>query len=142
MAELKTQKNNASVAAFIDSVADEQRRADAKKLLKIFKAATGMKPAMWGTSIVGYGQYHYKSERSKQEGEWPLTGFSPRKGNLTVYIMPGFKDYAVLLKKLGKHKISGGSCIYIKKLSDVHEPTLTTIIQKSFTDMKKKHIEK
>lgn len=139
MAELKTQKNNASVAAFIDSVADEQRRADAKKLLKIFKAATGQKPAMWGTSIVGYGQYHYKSERSKQEGEWPLTGFSPRKANLTVYIMPGFKDYAVLLKKLGKHKISGGSCIYINKLSDVHEPTLTTIIQKSFTDMKKKH---
>ncbi len=139
MAELKTQKNKASVAAFIDAVADEKRRVDAKTLLRIFKAATGMKPVMWGTSIVGYGQYHYKSERSTQEGEWPLTGFSPRKANLTVYIMPGFKDYEAILKKLGKHKISGGSCIYINKLSDIHEPTLTMIIKRSFTDMKKKY---
>ncbi len=139
MAELKTQKTKASVSAFIDSVADEQRRTDGKKLLKIFKTATGMKPSMWGTSMVGYGEYHYKSERSSQEGYWPLTGFSPRKANMTVYIMPGFKDYGALLKKLGKHKISGGSCIYINTLSDIHEPTLVAIIKKSFVDMKKKH---
>ncbi len=139
MAELKTQKTKASVNAYLDSVPDEQRRADGKKLLKIFKDATGLKPVMWGTAIIGFGQYHYKSERSRQEGDWPLTGFSPRKANLTVYIMPGFKQYGALLKKLGKHKISGGSCIYINKLSDIDVPTLSTIIKKSVAEMKKKH---
>ena len=139
MAELKTQKNKTSAAAFIDTVPDEQRKSDAKKLLKIFKDATGEKPVMWGSAIIGYGQYHYKSDRSRQEGDWPLTGFSPRKASMTIYIMPGFKDYAALLKKLGKHKISGGSCIYINKLSDVDSGVLATIIKKSYADMKKKH---
>lgn len=139
MAELKTLKNKASVTAFIDSVENEQRRSDSKKLLKIFKEATGVKPVMWGTAIIGFGEYHYKSERSSQQGDWPLTGFSPRKASLTVYIMPGFKEYGSLLKKLGKHKISGGSCIYINKLSDIDVPTLSTIIKRSFADMKKKH---
>jgi hypothetical protein len=139
MAELKTLKNKASVAAFINAVQDPQRRKDAKKLLAIFKDATGLKPVMWGSSIVGYGQYHYKSERSSQEGDWPLTGFSPRKASLTVYIMPGFKGYSSLLKKLGKHKVSGGSCIYINKLSDIHEPTLIAIIKDSVQEMKRRH---
>lgn len=139
MAELKTKKNAASPTAFIDSVKDAQRRADAKQLLKIFKAATGMKPVMWGTSIIGYGQYHYKSERSAQEGDWPLTGFSPRAQALTVYIMPGFKSYGPLLKKLGRHKTSGGSCIYINKLSDIHVPTLQALIKQSVRDMQKKY---
>jgi hypothetical protein len=136
MSELKTQKTTASVPAYLDSVENEERRKDTKKLLSIFKAATGMKPAMWGSSIVGFGSYHYKSERSTQEGDWPLTGFSPRKANLTVYIMSGAKMYAPLLKKLGRHKVSGGSCIYINKLSDIDVPTLTTIIKKSVADMK------
>ena len=139
MAELKTQKTKASVTEFVNSVADEKRRADSKQLLKVFKEATGMKPAMWGTSIVGYGSYHYKSERSKQEGDWPLTGFSPRKANMTVYIMPGFKEYGPLLKKLGKHKISGGSCIYFNSLSEIDTPTLKTIIKKSVVEMKKRY---
>ncbi len=139
MAELKTKKNNASPAAFIDSVDNEQRRTDAKKLLKIFKDVTGLKPAMWGPSIIGFGSYHYKSERSTQEGNWPLTGFSPRKTALTVYIMSGATAYGPLLKKLGKHKISGGSCIYINKLSDIHEPTLKTLIKKSVVEMKKRY---
>lgn len=142
MAELKTQKTKASAAAFIAAVADEQRRKDAKRLLAIFKAATGMKPAMWGQSMIGYGSYHYESERSAQKGDWPLTGFSPRKANLTVYIMPGFKKYGALLKKLGRHKISGGSCIYINKLSDIDEATLKTIIMQSVSEMKKKHVWK
>lgn len=142
MAELKTVKNKASVSAFVKAVQDPQRRKDAKELLTIFKKATGMKPAMWGTSIVGYGSYHYKSERSTQEGDWPLTGFSPRKSNLTIYIMPGFKSYGPLLKKLGKHKVSGGSCIYIRKLSDVHVPTLITIIKDSVREMKRRHATK
>ncbi len=142
MAELKTKKTAASAATFIDSVKDAEKRADAMRLLKIFKAATGMKPVMWGSSIIGFGQYHYKSERSTQEGDWPLTGFSPRVQNLTVYIMPGFKAYGPLLKKLGKHKISGGSCIYIKRLSDIHVPTLTALIKRSVSDMRKRYTAK
>lgn len=138
MAELKTQKNKASVGAFIDSVKDERRRADGKKLLKIFKEVTGEKAMMWGTSIVGFGSYHYKSERSSQEGDWPLTGFSPRAQSLTLYIMPGFKEYGSLLKKLGTHKKSVG-CLYIKKLDDINEKVLKDIIKKSVGDMRKKY---
>lgn len=139
MAELKTKKTKASVAAFIAGVADEQRRKDAQGLVKIFQEATGMKPAMWGSSIVGFGSYHYESERSSQKGDWPLTGFSPRKANMTVYIMPGFKEYGALLKKLGKHKVSGGSCIYFTKLSDLHAPTLKSLIKRSVKDMQKRY---
>jgi hypothetical protein len=139
MAELKTKKTTVSPQKFIAGVKDEAKRADAKELLKIFKAATGMQPKMWGQSIVGYGEYHYKSERSSQEGDWPMTGFSPRVQNLTIYIMPGFKDFKAELKKLGKHTVSGGSCIYIKRLSDIHVPTLKTIIKKSVAMMRKKY---
>jgi hypothetical protein len=139
MAELKTKKNSASVQDFLKSVPDEKRRADGLELLRIFKKATGMKPAMWGSAIVGFGMYHYKSERSTQEGDWPLTGFSPRKASLTVYIMAGLTSQSALLKKLGKHKISGGSCVYINKLSDIHEPTLVKLIQAGVKEMKKRY---
>lgn len=139
MAELKTKKTQASPSAFIQGVKDAQKRADAKALLVLFKKATGMSPKMWGSSIVGFGQYHYKSERSRQEGDWPLTGFSPRAANLTVYIMPGFKKYGPLLKKLGKHTISGGSCIYIKKLEDIDQKVLMQIVKQSVKDMRKKY---
>jgi hypothetical protein len=139
MAEVKTKKTKASVVAFLNSIENEQRREDGKKLLAIFKDATGMKPAMWGTSIVGFGSYHYKSDRSAQEGDWPLTGFSPRKGSLTVYIMSGAANYAELLKKMGRYKISGGSCVYINKLSDIDVPTLTKLIQTSVRDMRKRY---
>lgn len=142
MAELKTKRTTASVSAFIDSVDNEQRRTDAKGLLKIFKEATGMKPYMLGTSIVGYGSYHYQSERSSQSGDWPLVAFSPRKANMTVYLMPGFTQHADLLKKVGKHKVSGGSCLYINKLSDIHTPTLKTLIKKSLQEMQKKYVTK
>lgn len=139
MAELKTKKNKASASAYLKSIKNPKRRADALELLPLMQKATGMKPVMWGTSIVGFGEYHYKSERSTQEGDWPLTGFSPRSANLTVYIMPGFKAYSALLKKLGPHKISGGSCIYITDLSKIHKPTLATIVKKSVAEMKKRH---
>jgi hypothetical protein len=139
MAELKTKKTTVSPQKFVAAIKDERKRADAKELLKIFAEATDMKPAMWGASIVGYGSYHYESERSTQKGDWPLTGFSPRVQNLTIYIMPGFKDYGPELKKLGKHSISGGSCIYIKRVSDIHVPTLKTIIKKSVKEMKKRY---
>lgn len=138
MAELKTKKNKASVTAFLSSVKDERRREDARRLLGIFKEVTGMKPAMWGGSIIGFGSYHYESTRSAQKGDWPLTGFSPRKANLTIYIMPGFKQYAALLKKLGKHKKSV-SCLYVNNLSDIHVPTLKKIIKESVREMRKRY---
>lgn len=138
MAPLKTLPNNASVLDFINSVEDERKRQDSLALLDLFKKVTKHEPKMWGTSIVGYGMYHYKSERSTQEGDWPLTGFSPRKQNLTLYVMPGFKDFADLLVKLGKHKVSVG-CLYIKKLADVDMKILEEIIKKGFDQMKVIH---
>lgn len=137
MSELKTKKTNKSAAAFVNSIADAGKREDAKTLLKIFKEATGLKPTMWGESIVGFGQYHYKSERSSQEGDWPLVGFSPRKQNLTLYVISKSAKQKELLKKLGKHKTSV-SCLYINKLSDIHLPTLKKIVKESFRDAKKK----
>lgn len=136
MAELKTKKTSASVSEFLESVENEQRRRDSLELLKLFEEVTKVTPMLWGNGIIGFGEYHYKSERSSQEGDWPLTGFSPRKQNMTVYIMPGFTNYEALLSKLGKHKI-GGSCLYFSKLEDVDVKVLKKIIRKSVVDMKK-----
>ncbi len=142
MAEIKTQRNKASVAQFLSSIEDEERRKDGKALLGLFKEVLKEKPEMWGTSIVGFGSYHYKSERSTQEGEWMLTGFSPRKQNLTVYIIPGPERFPELISKLGKLKISKGSCLYINRLSDVDTKVLQAIIKKSVAWMKEKHTDK
>ena len=136
MAELKTKKSNESVSAFLKAVDNEQRRKDCLQLLDVFKNVTKMQPKMWGGSIVGFGEYHYKSERSSQEGDWPLTTFSPRKRNLTVYIMPGFSNYRDLKDRLGKHK-SSVSCIYFNKLADIDVKVLKQVIRKSVSDMKK-----
>lgn len=138
MAKIKTTVNDASVEDFINSVDNEVKRKDSFVLLKMFTKITGEKAKMWGSSIVGFGKYHYKSERSSQEGDWMLTGFSPRKQNLTLYVMPGFGDYKDLLDKLGKHKTSV-SCLYINKLADVDIDVLKTIIEKSFAEMKNKY---
>ena len=138
MSSLKTLVNNASVEDFISKVPDEVKRADSFTLLAMFSKITGEKPKMWGTSIIGFGQYHYKSERSRQEGDWPLTGFSPRKQNLTLYFMLGFTDYSDLLNALGKHKTSVG-CLYINKLSDVNLAILEKLIKKSFIAMQEKY---
>ncbi len=138
MGALKTVTNNDSVEDFLNAVTDEVKKHDSFTLLDLFSRVTGESPKMWGSSIVGFGVYHYKSERSKQEGDWLLTGFSPRKQNLTLYIMPGFKDYADLLGKLGKHKISVG-CLYVKQLSDVDMGVLEKLVAKSFMDMKLQH---
>ena len=138
MAELKTQKNKASISKFLNSIDNEKRREDSKQLFKIFKEAINETPAMWGDSIVGFGEYHYKSQRSTQEGDWPLTGFSPRKAYLAIYIMPGFKKYESLLKKLGKYKNSV-SCLYINKLEDIDTEILKKIIIDSVKVMKKEY---
>jgi hypothetical protein len=132
--QLKTQRNDSSVKAFLDSVTDEKKRRDAFTVSGIMQDITGQKPAMWGTSMVGFGSYHYKYD-SGQEGDWPLVGFSPRKDSLTLYIMPGFRDYGELLGKLGKHK-KGMSCLYIKSLDDVHIPTLKILVRQSVKHMK------
>lgn len=136
MSELKTKVNEASVDDFINLVDDAVKKQDSYDLLEMFSRLTGEQPKMWGTSIIGYGQYHYKSERSSQEGDWMLTGFSPRKQNLTLYIMHGFENYTDLLDKLGKHKTSKG-CLYVRKLSDVDRSVLEEIISRSYADSKK-----
>jgi hypothetical protein len=137
MAELKTKVTDASVKDFLNAVPEEQKRKDSFELLRIFGEVTGEKAKMWGSAIVGFGQYHYKSERSAQEGDWPRTGFSPRKQNLTLYLMLGL-DQKDLLAKLGKHKTSVG-CLYINKLSDVDESILKKIIAHNLSEMKKKY---
>lgn len=136
MAELKTKKTTQSAEEFLNTIEPEEKKQDSFALLQLFQKITGEKAAMWGTAIVGFGMYHYKSERSSQEGDWPLVGFSPRKQNLTLYIMAGNKENQKLLEKLGKHKSSGG-CLYIKKLSDVDQTVLKTLIETSFQYMKK-----
>lgn len=136
MAELKTKPNERSVENFLNDIADEQTRADCFTIMKIMKQATKAEPKMWGPSIVGFGDYHYKYE-SGREGDWFLTGFSPRKQNLTLYIMAGFAKYEALMKKLGKYK-TGKSCLYIKRLADVDLAILKTLVQESVLHMKKK----
>jgi hypothetical protein len=138
MGTIKTVVNDASVDDFINSVGDETKKVDSFKLLDVYSTITKEEPKMWGSSIIGFGQYHYKSERSKQEGDWPLTGFSPRKQNLTLYVMPGFDNYSELLNKLGKHKISKG-CLYINKLSDIDMEALKHLIKQSYLDMKEQY---
>jgi len=135
MAELKTKPNKASVKKFLNSVKDEKRRDDCFQVLEIMKKITKEEPIMWGPSIVGFGSYHYKYE-SGREGDMCITGFSPRKQNLTIYILPGFKRYSELMKKLGKHK-TGSSCLYINKLEDVDLKVLIQLITESVKYMKK-----
>jgi Domain of unknown function (DU1801) len=134
MAELKTQKTKASVAAFLNAIENDQMRKDCKAVAKLMQEVTGEKPAMWGTSIVGFGSLEYTN--TKAGGEWPLTGFSPRKQNLTMYIMPGFAKHQELLAKLGKHS-TGQSCLYVKRLADVDLPTLKKLIAESVKDRKR-----
>jgi hypothetical protein len=139
MAEPKTKATKASVQEFLNKVEPEEKRQDSFALLEMFEKITGERAVMWGDSIVGFGQYHYKSERSRQEGDWMLVGFSPRKQNLTLYILHGNQDNPAL-EKLGKHKTSSGGmggCLYINKLSDVDQKVLRKLIENSFQQMKK-----
>ena len=136
MSSIKTRANDDSVEDFIDSVEDVTKRQDSFKLLEIYKRITQETPKMWGASIIGFGKYHYKSERSSQEGDWPLAGFSPRKQSLTLYVMSEFADYSNLLQHLGKYKTSK-ACLYIHKLSDIDIDVLEKIIEQSYKDAKK-----
>lgn len=133
----KTTQNTGDVSAFLAKVADETKRADCDVLLEMMSGITGDPPMMWGSSIVGFGSYHYKYE-SGREGDSLITGFSPRKQALAIYIMPGFSQYESLLAKLGKHK-TGKSCLYIKRLDDVHLPTLKKLVASSVKHMRQKY---
>jgi len=129
MAKLKTAPTKASVGAFLKNIDDDQRREDCETLLRIMQRITRATPVMWGPSIVGFGTYHYKYA-SGREGDWFLTGFSPRKQALTVYIMAGFQRYPALMKRLGKHS-TGSSCLYVKRLEDLDLDVLKELIQES-----------
>lgn len=137
MAELKTRPTRASVAEFLAGIDDRQQRADVKKVAAMMRRATGKRAKMWGASIVGYGSYHYKYA-SGREGDFMMTGFSPRKQALTVYIMPGFTSFRKLMRNLGKYK-TGKSCLYIKRLSDVDEKVLEKLIDESVRHMRKRY---
>ena len=137
MAELKTRKTTRSVTDFLNGVADKQKRADCKAIAKMMRAASGKRAKMWGASIVGYGSYHYKYA-SGREGDFFECGFSPRAQNISIYIMPGFKGFGPLMKKLGKHK-TGKSCLYIKRLADVDEAVLAKLIEESVKTMRRKY---
>ncbi|MEM6625580.1 MAG: DUF1801 domain-containing protein [Pseudomonadota bacterium] len=133
-AVLKTSATNADVQAFLNSIEPDRRREDGLKLLDFMNRVTGLAPKMWGPSMVGYGRYAYKYE-SGREGEYFLTGFSPRKSSLTVYVMPGYRDLAEPLSRLGKHKL-GKSCLYINKLADVEMDVLEEIVREGVTYMR------
>lgn len=138
MGELKTKKTTANPKAFIKTIRDKEKQRDSLELLKIFTDITGQKATMWGTSIIGFGQYHYESERSAQKGDWFLTGFSPRVQNLTLYVMPGMIKESVLFKKLGPHTKTGG-CLYIKHLSDVDVDVLKKLIKAGYQTMSQRY---
>jgi hypothetical protein len=139
MAEIKTKQIDSDINEFLMNIEPEKRRKDAIEIKKLFDSILTEKATLWNNNMIGYGSYHYKSDRSSQQGDWPLTAFSPRKQNITVYIMSGALNYKDLLSKLGKHKISSGSCIYINKIEDINLDVLKEIISISVADMKKKH---
>lgn len=136
MAEPKTKPTKQSIAAFLKTVPDARKRADAEVLIALMKEATKAEPVMWGPSIIGFGSRRYKYE-SGREGDWPIAAFSPRKQNLVVYVMPSFSEYRDLLAKLGPHT-TGTSCLYLKRLADIDLGTLKKIITRSLAKAKQK----
>ena len=137
---MKTTENKKSVASFLSTIEDVQKRADCKAIAKMMRDATGKRAKMWGTAIVGFDKYDYKYE-SGRSGTFMITGFSPRAQNISVYIMPGFSKFGTLMKKLGKHK-TGKSCLYVKRLADVDEKILSRLIRESVKEMRRIYGEK
>lgn len=137
MSEIKTKPTDQDIHEFLMSIEPEKKRLDCIELKKVFDSVVDEEPTLWNNNMIGYGTYHYKSERSKQEGDWPLAAFSPRKQHIVIYIMPGVNKYNHLLEKLGKHRVSTGSCLYINKLEDINLDILKVIILTSVADMKR-----
>lgn len=139
MAELKTKPTGANVADFIKSFADtERKQQDSFELLKLMQEVTGSEPRIWGSTIIGFGSYHYKSERSSQQGEWPLVGFSPRKAAISLYVYTGIKEHEHLLANLGKFKM-GKACIYIKTLSDINKEALVNLMKETIRYLQRRY---
>jgi hypothetical protein len=139
MAELKTKQTDADVNEFIDTFANtEQKKKDSHELIKLMRDVSGFEPKMWGPSIIGFGQYHYKSERSSQEGDWPMIGFSPRKAAISLYVYSGCDGQDDLLKELGKFK-KGAACIYVNRLSDVNIEVLKKLISSTIEHLQRVH---
>jgi len=139
MTALKTKLTNQDVHEFINSVVDtDQKKKDSFDLLKLMQDFTGCEPKMWGPSIIGFGSYHYKSDRSRQEGDWPLVGFSPRKAAISLYVYTGSTEHAYLLKDLGKFTM-GKACIYIKKLSDINQDVLKKLMKETIAFLHSKY---
>jgi hypothetical protein len=137
MAANKTIANDTSVNAFIDTVEDERKRADSHELIELMRTITGHEPKLWGNSLVGFDSYHYRYA-SGREGDFFITGFSPRKTALAIYIMPGFDDYAEQLQRLGPHK-TGKSCLYVKNLDAIDRDVLEEIIRDSVSAMRERY---
>ena len=133
MAELKTRVTQRSVAKFIEAIADPQTRADCKRIAVMMKKATGAKAEMWGTSMIGFGRWRYRGK--KDAAEWPRLAFSPRKGNLTLYVLNGFKGQDALLAKMGS-PACGVSCVYVRRLDELHQPTLAKVMAASLEKLK------
>ena len=139
MTEIKTKQHDADVRDFINIFADtEQKRKDSFEIIKLMQEITTFEPKMWGTSIIGFGSYHYKSDRSRQEGDWPLVGFSPRKAAISLYVYSNCAGQEDLLKELGKFKMGKG-CIYIKKLSDINQVPLKKLIISTINFLESKY---
>ena len=139
MAEIKTKPTDIDVNDFIISFADtDQKRKDSYELIRLMKEITGYEPKMWGPSIIGFGNFHYKSEKSRQEGDWPLIGFSPRKAAISLYVYTGAKEHEYLLEGLGKYKI-GKACIYVKKLSDINLNILERVAKETIIFLQSKY---
>ncbi|MAK62177.1 MAG: hypothetical protein CMK09_14500 [Ponticaulis sp.] len=136
-AENKTKATDVDPKSFVANVEHDGRRADAETLLDVFTEVTGLEPSMWGPSMIGYGRYHYKYE-SGREGEFLMTGFSPRKANMVVYVLPGYTDHSDILNRIGKYKL-GKSCLYINKLADVDMDVLKELITAGFDEMKTRY---
>jgi len=139
MSEIKTKPIDLDIDKFLMSIVPDKKRVDSIELKKLFDSVVKERPSLWNNNMIGYGSYHYKSDRSKQEGDWPLTGFSPRKQHIAIYIMSGVSNYKDLLSKLGKYKTSSGSCIYVNKIEDINPDVLKEIISASVSDMKKNY---
>ncbi len=139
MAEIKTKQHDANVMDFIDSFTQtEQMKQDSYELLQFMQSVSGFEPKMWGSSIIGFGCYHYKSERSQQQGDWPLIGFSPRKAAISLYVYNDCDEQDELLKKLGKFKM-GKACIYVKKMSDINKDVLAEMIVSTIQFLQNKY---
>lgn len=135
--QLKSAQSNASVADYLNSIEPARARKQARALAKLFKTVTGAKPKMWGTSIVGYGKYKYYRANG-DEGDYLATGFSMRKSGPVLYIMPGYRDYAKLLARLGPHRL-GKSCLYLKNLDEVNQDVIAELIQAGLKDLSQTH---